>query len=285
MNYIQVAKYIKEKYLIPLENHEIKNLQDVINLHEKLISIRNELKFIIDVMPHYRGEQNYSWDILPGIFRDKIEKNKAREIEKNLVEIFKKKVIENYGQELIFKHSIKPYGEDWDLLFQAQHAGVKTNLIDLSTRIEFSSFFMCEPSVEHDKSDGQLWCLLVPAEFIFNETSDYGKRIYPQLNPFDLKESFVCNIPSYLDNIEERTYQFRLFRQHGRLFSSNNADIDVPLNKKEFWKDMMFRVRVPSEVKKTIFKELTGIGIDKQKLMITESEKGQQIIEEINNVF
>jgi hypothetical protein len=289
MNYIKVSEHIKEKYLKPLENFEIKNLQDIRNFHEELIKVRVDLKFSvgIDVMPHYRGEQHYGWDILPGIFRPpfstEIDLSKARKIEKNGAEIFEKKVTENYGPKQLFKHSKKPYGEIWDLLFQAQHAGVKTNLIDLSTSSVMSSFFMCEPSEKHEKSDGQLWGLLVPFEFIFNEASDYGKTLFPLQNPYDLDKSFVCNVPTYINDIDERTYQFRLFRQHGRLFASSNSDIDVPLNKKEFWKNMIFRVKVPAEVKKTIFKELKEVGIDREKLMILENEDAEKMISEINN--
>ncbi|MUH36952.1 FRG domain-containing protein [Zobellia amurskyensis] len=289
MNFNQIARHIKETYLKPLEKFEINNLQDVRNFHEELIKVRVDLitKGGPQVMPHYRGEQNFGWDILPGIFRPpfstEIDLTKARDIEKNGVDIFKRKVIENYGDKHLFKHSKKPFGEDWDLLFQAQHAGIKTNLIDLSTSSVHSSFFMCEPSEKHENSDGQFWGLLVPHEFIFNETTDYDKLLYPNYNPFDLDSSFVCNVPTYIDDIDQRTYQFRLFRQHGRLFASNNSDIDVPLNKKEFWKDMMFRVRVKPEAKKTIYKELVEIGIDKERLVLTESEEATKMIGEVNN--
>ncbi|WP_299111511.1 FRG domain-containing protein [uncultured Winogradskyella sp.] len=269
MNYYQIAEHIQEKYLKPLESFEINNLQDVSSFHDELIKINVDLitKVGFPVMPHYRGEQNYGWDILPGIFRPpfstEIDLSMAREIEKNGAEIFKRKVIENYGEDQLFKHSKKPYGEDWDLMFQAQHAGIKTNLIDLSTSSVSSSYFMCEPSDKHEHSDGQFWGLLVPHDFILNETSDYGKLLYPNFNPFDLDSSFVCNVPTYINDIDQRTYQFRLFRQHGRLFASSNSDLEVPLNKKEFWKNMIVRVRVKAEAKKVIFEELKANGIDK----------------------
>ena len=82
---------------------------------------------------------------------------------------------------------------------------------------------------------------------------------------------------------DEKTYQFRLFRQHRRLFASGNPDIEVPLNKKEFWKNMIFRVRVPADAKKLIFKELLENGIDRKSMMIIETEDADKIIEEVNN--
>ena len=98
MTYIEISELIKERYLTPLENYEIKTLKDVENFNEKLISVRTAIRFdmniCMDVMQHYRGEQNYGWDILSGIFRPSfssdIDLKKARKIEKNGAEIFKK---------------------------------------------------------------------------------------------------------------------------------------------------------------------------------------------------
>ncbi|TBW28271.1 FRG domain-containing protein [Gramella sp. KN1008] len=289
MDYLQVSKHIKGKYLTPLENYKIENLKDVRKFHEELVNVRTEIRFRngLDVTPHYRGEQNYGWDVLPGIYRPPfstgIDLAQTRKIEKIGAEIFESRVSAKFGEKQLFKHSVKPYGEKWDLLFQAQHAGVKTNLIDFSTSSVLSAFFMCEPSKKYEKVDGQLWALLVPSEFIYNETSDYNKSVYPEINPYKLNNSFVCNIPTYLDDIDERTYQFRLFRQHGRLFASRDSDLGIPLNKKEFWENMMFRVRVPSAVKNTIFEELVEEGKDRESMMILESEEADDIIKEINN--
>lgn len=290
MNYLEISKHIKDTYLLQLENFKIENLKSLTELHERLIQIRVELHFkgIIEVMPHYRGEQSYGWDILPGIYRPPfslgINLNNARIIEEKGINLFKKYVSEELGENQLFKHgAIEPYGEKWDLLFQAQHAGVKTNLIDFSTSILLSSYFACEPSPKHEKDDGQMWCLLVPSEFIFNETSDYSKLCYPNYNPFELNESFMCNVPVYLDDIEERTYQFRLFRQHGRLFASPNSKLGTAINKMEFWENMIFRVRIPSDVKKIIIKELSEINVTRETMMIIETNEANNIIEQINN--
>lgn len=92
----------------------------------------------------------------------------------------------------------------------------------------------------------------------------------------------MCNVPTYIDDIDERTYQFRLFRQHGRLFASENSNLDVPLNKKEFWKNMMFRVKVSAEAKRAIFNELLERGIDRKSMMIIETDDADDMIEKVN---
>ncbi|WP_181368969.1 FRG domain-containing protein [Flavobacterium pallidum] len=272
-----------------LENFKIEKFEDLEKLHNELINIRTDLHFQygFDVQPHYRGEQLYGRDILPGIFRppfsnDVILEN-ARAIETNGVNIFKERVIKKYGEKMLFNLTADTeHSENWNLLFQAQHAGVKTNLIDLSTSVHHSAFFACEPSDKHDEKDAQLWCLLVPSEFIYGYSTKYDKPCYTILNPFDLQESFICNVPTFMDNIDERTYQFRLFRQHGRLFTSSNKDLNIPLNKKEFWENMIIRVKISPEIKKVIFKQLTDSGISHNKLILEDDEEAENFIQLIN---
>lgn len=289
MNYIKISELVKSDYLSELENYEIKNLEDLNILHDRLIEIRMALmlKFGFDVHPHYRGEQLYGRDILPGIFRppfvDGVNRENARKIELKGIEIFKHRVAERFGERFLFKNKESTeYADAWDLLFQAQHAGVKTNLIDLSTSVINSAFFACESSEKYDEKDGQLWCLLVPSEFIYGESTKYDKPCYPILNPFQLTASFVCNVPTYMDDIDERTYQFRLFRQHGRLFVSSDNELNIPLNHKEFWKNMLVRVRISPENKKNIFSQLDQSGINHSRLILDETEDAKQFIASIN---
>lgn len=289
MTHIEISRIIQQKYLSELENYKIDNIEDLKNLHSKLINIRTDLRFSTgyDVHPHYRGEQLFGRDILPGIFRPPFSVDmtldNARFVEINGIKIFKKRVIEKYGEKMLFKYKVKTeHSENWDLLFQAQHAGIKTNLVDLSTSIYDSAFFACEPSDKHDEKDAQLWCLLVPSEFLYGESTEYDNPCYPKLNPFELEESFVCNVPTFVDDIDQRTYQFRLFRQHGRLFASSNKDLNVPLNKKEFWENMIIRVKISPETKKNIFNQLKEAGISHQKLVLEDDEETEKFIDSIN---
>lgn len=289
MNYLQISERVKSDYLSEIENYEIKSLDDLSILHDRLIEIRMALilRFGFDVHPHYRGEQLYGRDIVPGMFRPPFSENinldNARKVEAKGVEIFKQRVVESFGESILFKNKESTeHAYAWDILFQAQHAGVKTNLIDLSTSIFNSAFFACEPSERHDDKDAQLWCLLVPSEFIYGESTKYDKPCYPILNPFQLDVSFVCNVPTYIDDIDERIYQFRLFRQHGRLFVSSDEEINVPLNHKEFWKNMLVRIRISAENKKIIYSLLNQSGIDHARLILNETEDAKQFISAIN---
>lgn len=289
MTHQQISKIIRQDYLSKLESYEVKNLGDLESLHQELINIRTELyfKYGYDVHPHYRGEQLFGRNILPGIFRppfsEGITLDNSRKIESNGIEIFKERVEEKYGKKVLFKNIVgEEHAEKWDLLFQAQHAGIKTNLIDLSTSIYHSAFFACEPSQSHDDKEAQLWCLLVPSEFIYGESTKYDNPCYPVVNPFNTDRSFVCNVPTFIDDIDERTYQFRLFRQHGRLFVSSDNDLNIPLNQKDFWRDMILRVKIAPENKRAIYSQLNETGIDHDRLILNDSEEAKQFIRTIN---
>jgi hypothetical protein len=286
MTHLQISEYIKKEFLNSLESTKIKNLDDLINLSNKLLDIRSFL-FLkgYPTIPYYRGEQNIEWDILPGIsrppFNKGFEKNKLRKIEKNGVQLFTESISETYDEKLLFPlNSTTKFHKYWDILFQAQHAGVKTNLIDLSTSMPHSAYFACEQSEKYDELSGQLWCILVPKENIVNASE--SEDTYPDFDPFKLPKSFVCNVSTYMDTIQEKTYQLKKFKQHGSFFASADNDLDIPLNKKEFWKNMIIRVEIRPEVKKKIIKELIEIKISKSSLSLEKSETETEMINSIN---
>src|SRR5665648_449527 len=121
----------KTKHEIVGENLIISSVDDAEKLHELFIKLRGELfrRQIVEIMPHYRGEQKYGWDIRSGIFRPPLNIENpqvGKDLEKRAIQEFEKTIVEKIGSKVlrdIFYN--KKYGKDWDLLFQAQHAGVK----------------------------------------------------------------------------------------------------------------------------------------------------------------
>ena len=55
----------------------INSVEDAKLLHKKLIDFSLDLSLngVADIMPHYRGEQDYKWDIRSGVFRNKMKDN------------------------------------------------------------------------------------------------------------------------------------------------------------------------------------------------------------------
>lgn len=286
---VEFLKYIKKELLFPLQNFSVESLSDLRKLHQELINIRAKLwiEEQFQVMPHYRGEQKLGWDILPGIFRppynNGYNEKQARIIEERGVKLFIEEVSKNIGKEMLFPLNTRTKtSQEWDVLFQAQHAGVKTNLIDVTDRIELAGYFATEPSLKFDKESGQIWCILVPTHKILNSSSIYDDPTYHDFNPYKLNESFVCNVPTYIDTIKERIYQLRLFRQHGRLFASANHELTIPLNKRNGWENLILQVEIKPEIKKRITSELNALGTTKESLIRNENEASEIMINYIN---
>lgn len=130
----------------------ITSLDDALEIHEKFVRLRFELmsRYGFEIMAHYRGEQFLGWDIVSGVFRppssisDPLD---AKKKEKKAIYLFKEKITKELGaSSLRDKLSDGKYTEEWDLLFQSQHAGVKTTLIDFTAHIRSALFFATEKS-------------------------------------------------------------------------------------------------------------------------------------------
>ncbi len=82
---------------------------------------------------YYRGQADYSWDITPGLARNKGIKNKEDlfSIESKLIEKFKNKIAHNEFDYLVPLGN-SSYDKSWIYLMAAQHYGLSTRLMDFS---------------------------------------------------------------------------------------------------------------------------------------------------------
>ena len=94
----------------------------------------------------YRGQSQESWDLIPSLLRlTEWEKN-----EKLLFEEFK------YMQTSI--NELQKRGNDWDTLFDMQHYGIPTRLLDLTTVMGVAIAFILYADYE-DSTDSALYIL------------------------------------------------------------------------------------------------------------------------------
>ena len=258
--------------------------------HSKFIKLRSELfkDRIMEIMPHYRGEQNSGWDIRPGIFRPPLKINNpktGKQLEEKAIQEFETVIKEKVGQNVLREiYNIEKYGKEWNLLFQAQHAGVKTTLTDWSAEIISALYFATEESLNEsiENSDGQLWCFIIPVNYILGHNGYPQKDTFYNLNPFDMKGTYLINSAFYITDIENRIFEYRMYRQKGRFLISSNDTCHIPINKQEELKKFIFQIRIPAEFKKTIRKELTLQGITRAYMFIEEKTEKQDLITEIN---
>jgi FRG domain len=286
----EVYQDIKQK-LIP-DNIEIKSLDEAFDIHDNLfIPFRVKLyeNGLNGFMPHYRGEQKYGWDILSGVFRppfDKLSSDKGKNLEKLAVTAFEDTIKTKIGDKVlrnIFNH--EKFGKEWDLLFQAQHGGVKTTLTDWTGFIQTALFFATEisSSEEIENSDAQLWCLMVPIENIISDSQFFPKESMYNLDPFNIDNVYLINPSIYIDNVDERIFEYRMYKQGGRFLAMPNNACNVPINKHDMFKDFLFHIRIPKDFKQSIRQALTERGITRQRMYADENPVHDNLIKDINN--
>ena len=260
------------------------------SFHQTLIKLKIKLAedYGWDMMPHYRGEQNFGWDIRCGIFRPPLsvpDVKTGKDIERKAVGIFESAVKNKWGKDVfrnLFNH--EKHGKEWDLLFQAQHAGIKTSLTDWSAEMITALYFATEESTDKniEKAHGQIWTMMIPTEWILGHNTWPVRETFYDLDPFDLKQPYLINVSSYLDDMDKRIYEKRMYRQKGRFIITEADRCDVPLNNRDEFKHLIHRLRIPSEFKKPIREELAERGITTEYIYIEQSEERYKLISETN---
>lgn len=99
---------------------------------DEFLSLFSSLDTPYDIK-YYRGQADYSWDITPGLARNKGVKNNADlfRLERKLNEKFKN-IISNNEFDHLIPLGKGSYDKSWIYLMAAQHYGLSTRLIDFS---------------------------------------------------------------------------------------------------------------------------------------------------------
>jgi len=289
MTFQEVFREIKREK-IP-ENLTVKCIDDAYDFHEQVfIPFRTELRAnnLTSLMPHYRGEQKNGWDIVSGIFRsplDKLSNSEGKNLEKLAIIEFENIITTKIGDNIlrtIFNH--KTYGKDWDLLFQAQHGGIKTTLTDWTAYIINALYFATEFSSnkEIENADAQLWCLMVPEKNIISDSDFFIKKSIYEMNPYNLENFYLLNPSIFVDNVYERIFEYRMYKQSGRFLALPNDYCNIPINKNDMFKDILFQIRIPKEYKESIRQSLTKKGITRERLFAVENPTHDKLIKDIN---
>jgi hypothetical protein len=224
------------------------------------------------------------WDIRAGIFRDNNNDRfliglEGRKAEKHAIDLFKDSMIEKFGDNIFKKESREgKYGSYWDLVCQAQHAGIKTTITDWSASIITALYFATEFSSipEEENADAQLWHFATPKGMIFSDNLE----VFDELDPMDMKNAIMFNPAHFINNIEERPQEQRMYQQEGRFFMCETKHAHVAVNKLH-WKSMT-RYIIPANCKRSIREELNAKGINKESMHLQENIELDSLSREIN---
>ncbi|MFM2226529.1 MAG: hypothetical protein RJA07_2731 [Bacteroidota bacterium] len=294
MNFIE--KYRELSSQVIGENRIINSLDDAIKIGNAFNNLRNvivqyflkESWIKVIFVPHYRGEQNHKWNIENGICRGlNISSEEAKALEKKAILKFEEIVKEEIGEIALRNvfNNLK-YGKEWDLLFQAQHAGVKTTLVDFTVFIKVALFFAVQESEKIENSVAQLWVFMIPEKNIFGDNANLKDDVFLNyLDPFNVSNDFIVSTSSYLDDIINRPFDLRRNKQGGSFFVSNNESISIALNKRKDLEPFIYRFTIPQDKKKEIRKQLKDTGIDEAFLEIIKDEKLDAIAKKVNELI
>lgn len=261
------------------ENHSrIYSLDDALKLHDTLVSGNYSCQ------PHYRGEKVLGWEIRAGIFRDNnkdffLSGLEGRRAEQQAIQLFKQRMLKTFGTNIFKKETREgKFGSYWDLVCQAQHAGIKTTITDWSANIRTALYFATEISnnPKEEDANGQLWHFATPKDIIFSDNLE----VFDELDPIDMKEAIMFNPGHFICNIEERPQEQRLYQQEGRFFMCETKHAHVAVNRLH-WRNMT-RYIIPADCKRSIREELNAKGINRNSMHLQENIELDALCKGIN---
>ena len=101
-----------------------------------------------------------------------------------------------------------------------------------------------------------------------------------------MKGTFLINPSSYLDQIEDRIFEYRMYRQKGRFVMPSNDTCHIRLNQQPDLQKFILKAKIPAKFKQRIREELASRHVTRQTMYIVENLKRQDLITELNtNVF
>lgn len=236
-------------------------ITSVKQLYEEVIKKVQWARFGRTHMENYRGHALREYKLLPGLGRYEFEPSKLLKIEKCLYENFLKEVEKNEIDAVRRPFDNKVDNSDlknyWYCLFQAQHLGLKTRLMDWSIGWETSLMFAVE-NEEHHGKDGSFWIYYCQRENLFNTNNING---ITKLNPLEFSGNAMINSPLYLfDNVFDIIGEKRMGRQSGRFWIQSAEKSIIPLNEQPEFAEFLQEIIIDGDSKASIKKELEVLG-------------------------
>lgn len=223
----------------------------VANNYNHLIEIIHDLQKSSNF--YFRGQKDYTFKLQTRIADKYHEPKEVMGKAKEIIEMFKKKISENNASQFIYleTESAKsfPYITDWYWLFQAQHIGIPTPLLDWSTDWYAPMYFCC---VDEPEKEGQLW--LFDYTRLGHKISRNPENRYGNEEPIFCK-SFWENTftgfinPSHYVNTYNQAGTENRKGQQALFFIQPYNDNCTPLEEREEFFDYIHLIEISPKVK------------------------------------
>jgi len=215
-----------------------------------------ELRIYYDHMEFYRGHGLEKYKLHSGLARYNKSTKKLKIIERCLFWNFsifikpKKNLVRTPFKKDKLNYKLR---NKWYELFQAQHLGLKTRLMDWSISWEVALNFAVENEANFGQ-DGTLTVFFLPREYTYNVQRI--ENVMKSEEPFNIKADMMINTPIYMfDNELDFVGERRLSRQFGRFWMQNIDIIKTPLEEQEPYRNMILELIIDGNSKETIKNE------------------------------
>lgn len=206
---------------------------------------------------YYRGQADYSWNITPGIVRNKGIKDiqSLLQIEKRLLENFQKKIIDNKLKYLIPRVE-GSYDKAWILLMSAQHYGLPTRLMDFSFN-KFAALEFAVADMQYLSKDGAL--------IIYRDIQQTEKEVDSVVlkQPFNQEQSsFFFQGISFRRAQENECLlsESRKLIQGSKFLYRDSENLHKCLSLDEIHSNNLIIIHIPAKLKISLIKYLIEIG-------------------------
>lgn len=211
-----------------------------------------------DFIENYRGQSLDTYKLVNGFSRFNHKPNNLMTKERKLFDKYVSQV-KNHKIDFIqepYHQQQYEFIREWFFLYQAQHLGLKTRLMDWTMRWEIALLFAVNEE-RHHRKDGQFWIFICPRKYNIN--SGNLDDIYNK-HPLEIDKNYMINSPFYQD-IEEGEYigEKRRTRQHGRFFIQPFFKGLVPMEEQPELKLYLHKYIIDGNSKKRIREELGNI--------------------------
>lgn len=178
----------------------------------------------------FRGQSNYSWDLIPKVGRN--------EYKKNIPKIFKENTLLNSWKRYASNQLLTQPVDEWDWISLAQHHGLTTRLLDWTKNPLVALFFATFDF--NPKIDSSVFILDFENEVINNQMN----------SPFEIDHSGV---------FFPKGITARIISQRGVFTISHKPELSLEKNMKD---KKILKIRIKGSSKKSIQKVLEQYGIN-----------------------
>lgn len=247
--------------------------------YEKYINEIHNFRGFKPIKLLFRGHSCRGYKLKSNLFRENnFDLEEILRIEKSLSEEFE--VLYQGKPEITIPH-VSKLKNGWHIYFQSQHLGLKTRLLDWTSKANVALWFAVEDESCWDK-DGSVWLFVCPNELYVN-AQEKLKEITETFHPLNFKHDRMINIPIYVfESLKSSLAQNRIKNQYSHFWIQSDDNSTMPMNENPNFENLLFEIVIKKEYKAKLKEELANEEFINKEFLYDNQDPVLQEIEMIN---